>query len=655
MPPQDVTREPKQECGIGPCKPACLRPCINIKLFTIVLAIIVVFHGAMSTYILAVLTTIEKALQITSAKAGFISSANDIGFLAFVVVASYLGGRMNKPFVIGVSSIVVGVATICSSLPYYIFRDNQDPTPAKISSVVFENMTANVTATPDKDLCYAGRENLSYAALCNEESAIAENTKSTISYAIIIISQVVLGIGVSPIWSLGMSFIDDNLGKHSSPIYIGILFSIRTLSPLVGFGIGAGMTALPVDLKPTDLTQRDPEFIGAWWAGFLLIGIGTIAVSIPMLMFPGKMPDVVENEVELKALDDTDQQSEKSNNPMSMMLSNKGANEKINLKDFPKAVVRLFTNPVFVCQILAACINMFYIIGFYSFMPKYVEKQFGFSASKASMMLGSISALPTCIGTICGGVIVSKLKLSLIKIARLGFISSVLTVCIHASLIGIGCDQAPFNGLSVRDNQMNFTQTCNSHCNCLSSNYDPVCDSDGISYYSACHAGCESAPVNAIYTNCSCIPDGQATKGICIPPCNSFIPFAAVTFCSSLVSTIGLVPGIMLVFRTVAPKDKSLSVGILTFAVSIFGIPSPVMFGAIIDSFCLIHNFCASDVCLVYDIRQFRFKYLGTALVFRVPVLIIVGMIWYVANKYYDSNDKPRSASAVVSEQEERI
>lgn len=32
--------------------------------------------------------------------------------------------------------------------------------------------------------------------------------------------------------------------------------------------------------------------------------------------------------------------------------------------------------------------------------------------------------------------------------------------------------------------------TCNSHCAC-SSSYDPVCGSDGIMYFSACHAGCD--------------------------------------------------------------------------------------------------------------------------------------------------------------------
>ena len=35
------------------------------------------------------------------------------------------------------------------------------------------------------------------------------------------------------------------------------------------------------------------------------------------------------------------------------------------------------------------------------------------------------------------------------------------------------------------------SQTCNSDCACILSDYTPVCGSDGVDYITPCHAGCQ--------------------------------------------------------------------------------------------------------------------------------------------------------------------
>ena len=40
---------------------------------------------------------------------------------------------------------------------------------------------------------------------------------------------------------------------------------------------------------------------------------------------------------------------------------------------------------------------------------------------------------------------------------------------------------------------VNLTSQCNAACDCDPSLYNPVCGTNGVTYYSACHAGCTEA------------------------------------------------------------------------------------------------------------------------------------------------------------------
>ena len=54
----------------------------------------------------------------------------------------------------------------------------------------------------------------------------------------------------------------------------------------------------------------------------------------------------------------------------------------------PKAIGRIIRNPVLVCCIVASCCN-FYLMGFSTFTPKYLETHFGVTASSASLLTGA--------------------------------------------------------------------------------------------------------------------------------------------------------------------------------------------------------------------------------------------------------------------------
>ena len=58
--------------------------------------------------------------------------------------------------------------------------------------------------------------------------------------------------------------------------------------------------------------------------------------------------------------------------------------------------MRLLKNKLYMTVILAICVEI-YIIGFMTFMPKFMESYYGLTASKASMITGNTNSilLPT--------------------------------------------------------------------------------------------------------------------------------------------------------------------------------------------------------------------------------------------------------------------
>lgn len=59
-------------------------------------------------------------------------------------------------------------------------------------------------------------------------------------------------------------------------------------------------------------------------------------------------------------------------------------------------------------------------------------------------------------------------------------------------LMVIGCPMNDLAGLEERRQGLDYHPECNSQCACSSERFSPVCGDDGVTYFSACHAGCRN-------------------------------------------------------------------------------------------------------------------------------------------------------------------
>ena len=196
-------------CGVGSCRPSWMQSCANVRLFTIVICILSCINGSISaSYLPSVITSIERRFEFGSSITGLIVGSYEIGATIAVIFVSYVGNRKNIPVIIGFGTLLVGAGTLLFALPHFI--------APPYSSLV--NEEANRTS---EDSCLNVLADLTAAEqdeYCNAQQIQAG---SEMYVVIFVLAQSLIGIGSTPILTVGLSYIDNHVARKKSPQYLG--------------------------------------------------------------------------------------------------------------------------------------------------------------------------------------------------------------------------------------------------------------------------------------------------------------------------------------------------------------------------------------------------------------------------------------------------
>merc|ERR1712013_508463 len=430
-------------------------------------------------------------------------------------------------------------------------------------------------------------------------------------------------------------------------------------------GLGAYLLNQYVDALSFDLAELkiDPtsrHWVGMWWGGFLIIGVFMLVIAVPFFAFPKEM----KKEKRKVYLDE--KYSSKSSKTASPKPNAEKSEEQIqkvenygkNLSDLPRCIWKLITNWIYLVSCLGACCELIIVSGFIVFLPKYLETQFNLSKSEASMLTGGTAIPGACIGIILGGYILKKLQLRPKGAIQLVLISNLLCLGAYGLLFFLGCNNVamagatmPYSRNSSENFQINLTDSCNFVCECDMNDVQPVCGANGLTYFSPCHAGCTSLLSSDNYTDCACVLPGApsslhsgvtrvpvATAGPCYTQCKMMLPFMVLLFCMTLLVAVTQMPVLMVVLRSVEEEEKAFALGIQFVIFRLFGyIPSPILFGDVIDSTCLLWKQTCEGAqggrCLIYDIEMFRYKYVGICAGIKVIASLIFFLDWWLIRR----------------------
>ncbi|XP_007191879.1 solute carrier organic anion transporter family member 4C1 isoform X2 [Balaenoptera acutorostrata] len=559
------------------------------------------------------ISTIEKRYELKSSLTGLISSSYDIAFCLLSLFVSFIGERGHQPRWLAFASFMIGLGALVYSLPKFFSGKYQ-------FGSLFE------------DTCLTAK---------NKTSCTASSSSLFYYLYVFILGQLLLGTGGTPLYTLGTAFIDDSVPTHKSSLYIGIGYSMSILGPAVGYVLGGQLLAMYIDVdlgQSIDIAEDDPRWLGAWWIGFLMSWIFAWSLIIPFSCFPKHLPGTAEIQ------DGKTSQIHQSNS-----LQHTDGNFGQSFKDFPAALKNLMRNTVFMCLVLSTCSEALVTTGFATFLPKFIENQFGLSSSSAATLAGTVLIPGAALGQILGGILVSKFKMTCKNIMKFALLTSITALALTFVFVYANCENEPFAGVSESYNGTgelgNLTAPCNANCNCLRSYYYPICGGNGIQYFSPCYAGCTNSVSKRhpkVYYNCSCIerktevtptPSSfsfEAQAGKCSSQCKNLPVFLGIFFAAIVFTFMAGTPITVSILRCVNQKQRSLALGIQCMLLRLLGtIPGPIIFGITIDSTCVLWdiNECGiKGACWIYNNIKMAYMLVAISVTCKIITVFFNGL-----------------------------
>ncbi|KAB1254572.1 Solute carrier organic anion transporter family member 1C1 [Camelus dromedarius] len=359
--------------------------CGELKVFLGALSFVYFAKALAEGYLKSTITQIERRFDIPSSLVGVIDGSFEIGNLLVITFVSYFGAKLHRPKIIGAGCLIMGVGTLLIAMPQFFMERYRyerhflsSNSTLSISPCLLESNSQLPISVMEKPQSKRSNE-------CEIDS-------SSSMWVYVFLGNLLRGIGETPIQPLGIAYLDDFASEDNAAFYIGCVQTVAIIGPIFGFLLGSLCAKLYVDIGFVNLdhitiTPKDPQWVGAWWLGYLIAGTVSLLAAVPFWCLPKSLPRPQSRE-------HSNSSSEKSKFIMDDHTDCRtplGGKAKIMemARDFLPSLKSLFGNPVYFLYLCASTVQFNSLFGMVTYKPKYIEQQYGQSSSEANFVIGT--------------------------------------------------------------------------------------------------------------------------------------------------------------------------------------------------------------------------------------------------------------------------
>ncbi|GAB6027862.1 hypothetical protein CHUAL_002080 [Chamberlinius hualienensis] len=665
------------QCGIGSCRPRWLQALANKNVFVLCFACMELMQSVFYYYFRSVITTLEKQFAVQSQTIGFILTGKELSQILCGLILAYYGGQGNRPRWIACGMLIVCLACVVMVSPIFLYLGQSEVSHALSNSRVelctspWLNSTLGNITTNDEVQVRA----------CDPDVHV----DSVAPLLMLFVGGFIAGTGFTMLITLTFPYLDDNVTKSASALYIAFVTGMQVTGPTIGSMLGGVCLRFYVTLSGNPgITPDDPKWIGAWWLGFMIIGIAFGAGALIVVFFPRQLKPSAGSQSSLNIRSQSAQD-----------ITNNNKQEAPKIRGLATVLKRLLKNKILMCHALARCFILFGTNGFDTFQPKYMESHFWQTASGASFFSGISGNAMRIVGILVIGLVYRFWKPKAIYVNAWNLILDLIYIGSLVALMLLSCPTVGIVGLkqdAVHHTAIEgTTPVCNSTCSCDHVKFNPVC-LNNKNYFSACHAGCQSYTGirrrDRAFYNCSCGMDEEerydtsiwlmnnttfsndqlnktyydematptvAKAGYCPFACSSFTAYLIILGIQKTLMATRKVGRMLIILRCIDSRDKSLALALHTLMESVLAyIPCPIIYGALLDAACIMwgNNCGKRGNCWFYDADYLRYVMHGVTLIVIAIGTVLDGYVLYLCRSLnlFDDPDEKDTESGSQSE-----
>ena len=278
-------------CGLFGWRPTWLQMFKTPRWFVFILFLVFFLKGAPTAYYLTLDDVIRTNFGMSSEQFQWVISVQELGIIPIIVFFPLISFIPKKPVCLMLAAWVMAMGLLLCTISKF--------------------MTSNTSSSPPQ-------------------------------YNFLTAGFFFFGLGSFIINALSIPYIDDNVPKEESPVYVGCVLagglSAQFFGGLLGEFVKNGGSE-----EDEFGGRKDIADGGEWWAGFVLIAFGLLFASPFLAMFPNRLTDEHDTEIE------EDFAIGKSKN---------------YFVDYLKSLRRLVSNKVFMLSLLSHVFSLSVVLGF---------------------------------------------------------------------------------------------------------------------------------------------------------------------------------------------------------------------------------------------------------------------------------------------------
>lgn len=233
----ETNNQEQQEtrCGLLWFRPKWMQRFANKRAFLLCFCTTSVLQGMYFTYIVSVLSTLERLYQMPSRTMGLVLATSELGQIVGSLALAHFGGRGDRPKWIGTGVLVFAVASLLCSTPHFLlsspsFASFTASSLSLTTSLDSIGLHSNQSKSADTLLCSLGSNRTNnYDPITRQliKCDLTETGNTAAKHAafvatwVLATASLLVGFGTTAVNTLGIPYIDDNVTSKESPLYFG--------------------------------------------------------------------------------------------------------------------------------------------------------------------------------------------------------------------------------------------------------------------------------------------------------------------------------------------------------------------------------------------------------------------------------------------------